>query len=80
MPIYEYSCRACGQEFEALVRGSKQPACPACQSEELDRRFSMPALRSEATRQLVSRDVKQRDARQAAERIHAQREYERNHD
>jgi putative FmdB family regulatory protein len=80
VPIYEYTCRSCAHQFEALVRASSTPACPECASEDLERRFSMPAVRSEATRQVVSRDVKQRDARQAAERVHAQREYERNHD
>ena len=30
MPIYEYRCESCGNEFEALVRGGAQPACPSC--------------------------------------------------
>jgi len=80
MPIYEYSCRSCGHDFEALVRASKTPTCPTCQSDDLERRFSMPVVRSEATRAVSSRDAKQRDTRLAAERVHAQREYERNHD
>ena len=80
MPIYEYACRSCAHEFEALVRGTTTPVCPACRSEKLERRFSLPAVRSESTRDLVKRDVKQRDARQAAERTRAQRQYEANHD
>ena len=28
MPLYEYRCRACSREFEALVRGQTTPACP----------------------------------------------------
>jgi len=27
MPIFEYACRACGHEFETLVRGAETPAC-----------------------------------------------------
>lgn len=41
MPIYEYACPACGHEFEALVRSSAQPACPACGSTELDKKLSV---------------------------------------
>ncbi len=31
MPIYEYSCTACGHEFEELVRGDEKPVCPSCE-------------------------------------------------
>ena len=31
MPIYEYSCDACGVEFDKLVRmGAPTPPCPEC--------------------------------------------------
>ncbi len=46
MPIYEYACRACGREFEELVRGpadEAELACPACGSAELERRLSVCA-------------------------------------
>ena len=45
MPIYEYSCRGCGLEFEAFVRGSvtKPAACPTCESADLERIFSIGA-------------------------------------
>ena len=42
MPIYEYVCAKCRQEFEALVRGEEKPECPECggdQSEQADRVF-----------------------------------------
>jgi len=36
MPIYEYSCRECGEEFEKLMRmGASPPPCPACRSAEV---------------------------------------------
>lgn len=41
MPIYEYACRDCGREFEALVRSHTVPACPQCHSTELDKRLSV---------------------------------------
>ncbi len=40
MPIYEYTCNACGKNFETLVMGSDTPQCPACSSEDLARLMS----------------------------------------
>ena len=40
MPLFEYACRSCAHEFEALVRGAEAPACPACHATTLDRRLS----------------------------------------
>lgn len=40
MPLFEYQCRKCGHEFEALVIGTRKPACPKCKSDELDKRVS----------------------------------------
>ncbi len=48
MPIYEYQCRACGRGFEALVRNSEQPACPACHSRDIERLISSFGVSSEA--------------------------------
>jgi putative FmdB family regulatory protein len=41
MPLYEYACRACHHEFEALVRSAEAPECPTCHSRELERRLSV---------------------------------------
>ena len=41
MPIYEYACRACGHEFETLVRGSETPSCTKCASAELEKKLSV---------------------------------------
>ncbi|MCB9662633.1 MAG: zinc ribbon domain-containing protein [Alphaproteobacteria bacterium] len=31
MPIYEYRCEACGEDFEKMVKlDAPVPACPAC--------------------------------------------------
>jgi putative FmdB family regulatory protein len=46
MPIYEYTCNNCGQEFEALVRGSEKPACPSCGEGNLSKQISVPAAHS----------------------------------
>ncbi len=42
MPIYEYECQACGQEFEKLVLNSAQEIdCPKCRSKQVTKQFSM---------------------------------------
>lgn len=48
MPLYEYQCRACGREFEMLVRGPEQPACPTCHSSDIERLLSSFGVSSEA--------------------------------
>ena len=35
MPIYEYHCETCGHDFEYLVMGQDQPACPSCNGEDV---------------------------------------------
>lgn len=80
IPIYEYSCQACGLTFEALVRTSAAPACPSCESADLKRHFSLPAVQSETTHDLAMRAAKARDRRQAEERAYTQRQYELHHD
>ena len=53
MPIFEYACRACGQEFETLVRPAEVPSCSSCGSAELDKKLSMfAAAKGEAEPQL----------------------------
>ena len=80
MPLFDYSCRACGHTFEALVRKSNPPVCPNCKGEDLERLMSLPAVKSESTTRNAMKAAKQRDAKQGAERVYTQREYEKNHD
>ena len=40
MPIYEYGCQKCGHEFEELVFGSANPACPKCGSNDVEKLMS----------------------------------------
>jgi putative FmdB family regulatory protein len=80
VPIYEYECRHCGQQFEFLVRpGGDEPACPKCQSTELERLLSIPAVKSESTHGLAMKAAKKRDKKAASEQARAQREYELHH-
>ena len=41
MPIFEYQCTACANEFQTLVRPSwPAPECPECHSTELRKKLS----------------------------------------
>ena len=40
MPIYEYHCEKCGQDFECLVFGSHKPECTACKSKKVTKLMS----------------------------------------
>ena len=50
MPIFEYVCRDCHRAFEAIVSVDRQPHCPDCRGEALDKQLSVFAVssRSEA--------------------------------
>lgn len=48
MPIYEYACPGCGNEFEALVRSDTVPACPRCGSTQIERQLSVFAAPASA--------------------------------
>ncbi len=42
MPIYEYSCSKCGNEFERLVRSSSEKVeCPKCAGTKVERKLSV---------------------------------------
>ena len=41
MPIHEYACQDCHNEFEALVRAGTVPECPQCRSTRLEKQLSI---------------------------------------
>lgn len=57
MPLYEYACRSCDHEFEALVRNTDAPECPACHGTELQRRLSVFAARVGGSSAAPSREA-----------------------
>jgi putative FmdB family regulatory protein len=68
MPLYDYECRACGREFEALVRGDSQPSCPECHSQDLERQLSTFMMTSdEHNREMVRKERKRRLPKHKAE-------------
>lgn len=42
MPLYEYRCKSCGDEFEELVplSAKSSPPCPKCSSLQTDKKMS----------------------------------------
>ncbi len=44
MPIFEYVCKECDHEFEALVYGSQKAECPKCKSKKLAPQLSVFAM------------------------------------
>ncbi len=41
MPIYEYKCKKCGEEFEKLVSGNQKVTCTKCNSKDVRKKFSV---------------------------------------
>jgi putative FmdB family regulatory protein len=40
MPIYEYHCEKCGENFECLIIGNDAPACSWCTSKKVKKLMS----------------------------------------
>ena len=52
MPLYEYTCKDCHDEFELLVRSHEPSACPQCGGSQLQKQFSVVAAHRGTSRQL----------------------------
>ncbi|HPP87083.1 MAG TPA: zinc ribbon domain-containing protein [bacterium] len=44
MPIYEYICNNCKNEFDLLIYGNENAQCPKCESSNLSKKFSVFAV------------------------------------
>jgi putative FmdB family regulatory protein len=71
MPLFDFRCRACGHEFEALVRpasyGDPPTACAACGAGDPERLLSTFAVTSREKLQSAA-DAKNKKAASAARR------------
>lgn len=44
MPIFEYICKECHHQFEALVFGKDKAECPKCHTKKLEPKLSVFAV------------------------------------
>lgn len=81
MPIFEYECRTCGHQFEALVGPTfPAPTCPECQASDLEQKISMFAVSSEGTRNIALKDGRKRAESVRRDKQIADAEYVKNHE
>jgi putative FmdB family regulatory protein len=64
MPLFDFRCRGCGHEFEALVRASDQtpPECPGCRGRDLEQLRSTFAVSSAEKTRAAATVKRQQDA------------------
>jgi putative FmdB family regulatory protein len=49
MPIFEYICKGCDHQFEALVYGEAKAKCPKCHGQKLAPQLSVFAVSAKAS-------------------------------
>jgi putative FmdB family regulatory protein len=81
MPLYDFRCRACGHEFEALVRPPEASvSCPACQQVDVERLVSLFAVDTDERRSAAAKKSREAQIRGRRDAIIADEEYRKNHD
>lgn len=81
MPIFDYVCQDCGNQFELWIRKKDETAvCPECESEDVERQFSVPQVHGDTSHGKAMRAAQKRDQAQARDRFHERRRYEESHD
>ena len=79
MPLYDFECADCGHRFEALVRNSSAPTCPACQGSRLNQQISMFSVDSASSRQSNLAGARQQNKKFHREKATAEFEAMRDH-
>ncbi len=54
MPIFEYICKACHHQFEALVYGQEKAECPKCHAAKLEQQLSVFAVSAKGSSSTAS--------------------------
>lgn len=80
MPLYDFHCRDCAHDFEALVRAGDTPECPSCQSRHLEKLLSSFALDTAERRQAAVNESRQRQIAARKDALIAEEEYRQKHD
>ena len=80
MPLYDFRCRACGHEFEALVRPRQTPECPECHAIDLERLLSTFIASSDEGRRKSAKESRERQIRGRRDQLVAEAEYRKQHE
>ena len=81
MPIYDFRCRVCGNEFEGLSRPQDPPVvCPSCKSADLEKLLSGFAVSSAEKTAAAARDSRKRQVRANKDKVIADEEYRKKHE
>ena len=81
MPMFDFQCRACGKEFEALVRPQDPPAtCPQCGSADIDKLLSGFALKTAERSAAAALDSRKRQISANRDKVVADEEYRKEHE
>jgi putative FmdB family regulatory protein len=81
MPIYDFRCRQCGNQFEGLSR-PQDPAvtCPSCKSADLEKLLSGFAVNSAEKSAAAALDSRKRQIRANKDKVVADEEYRKEHE
>ena len=81
MPLYDFHCRACGHEFEGLVRPQDPPvACPSCKGQDLERLPSGFAVSTAEKTAAAARASRKRQVNANKDKVIADEEYRKEHE
>ena len=82
MPMYDFHCRGCGHEFEALVRAhdTEPTRCPSCQSTDVERQLSTFAVNTAERHAAAVKQSRERQIKANKEKLVADEEYRREHE
>jgi len=80
MPLYDFRCRSCREEFERLVRGPDIVECPSCRGRDIERLLSTFALSTDERRAAAAKQSRKLQIAKNRDKVIADEEYRQKHD
>jgi len=80
VPLFDFRCKTCGNEFEKLVRPGETPRCPTCQNENLEKQLPIVALSTDDSRAANALKSRKQQIAKRKDAIVAEEEYREKHD